>query len=388
MNMKKIFVTISCAVLSTALLSCEEIKGRLLPSVEASADTVKVLEVVEETPKTDSLSILVAGDLMQHQPQINAAFTGRGYDYSDCFALVKDIVSAADLSIANFEVTLGGKPYKGYPCFSAPDDYLRAILDAGFDVLTTGNNHCLDTGKRGLERTLTMMDSLHVPHLGTYRDSLERVKNYPLLVEKNGFRIALLNFTYATNGLQVRKPNIVNYIDTVEIAADIRKAKRMKPDLLIALPHWGIEYSLIPATADKSLADWLFAQGVDHIIGGHPHVVQPMECRNDSSENGGNVLVYSLGNYLSNQYMDNTTGGAMVRLEFTKTGEKVRLEKYGYMLTHCSRPQVSGRKNYRIVPVWMDEELNAGDKAIRDKFVRRMERLFEQNNKQFGYFEL
>ena len=385
MNMKKIIITISCTILSSALFSCDQIRSKMTPA-GVETDTSTVTEVVE-IPQTDSLSILVAGDLMQHQPQINAAYTGSGYDYSECFELVKEIVSDADVAIANFEVTLGGRPYKGYPCFSAPDEYLVAILNAGFDVLTTGNNHCLDTGKRGLERTIVMMDSLNVPHLGTYRDSLERAQHYPLIVEKNGFRIALLNFTYATNGLQVRKPNIVNYIDTVEIASDIRKAKRMKPDLLIALPHWGVEYSLIPAAADKALADWLFAQGVDHIIGGHPHVVQQMECRNDSTADGGNILVYSLGNYISNQYMENTTGGAMVRLDFTKTGDEVKLEKYGYMLTHCSRPQVSGRKNYRIVPVWMDEELNDGDKAIRDRFMRRMDRLFEQHNKNFGPYE-
>ena len=157
--MRKIILTITCAVLSTALISCEQNKSKFLPATEEATDTVAPTEVVE-VPKTDSLSILVAGDLMQHQPQINAAYNGSGYDYTDCFALVKDIVSAADLAIANFEVTLGGRPYKGYPCFSAPDAYLNAILDAGFDILTTGNNHCLDTGKRGLERTLTMMDSL------------------------------------------------------------------------------------------------------------------------------------------------------------------------------------------------------------------------------------
>ena len=339
-----------------------------------------------DTIQTDTISILVTGDLMQHGPQLNAAFNGKSYDYKACFELVSEEVKKADLAIANFEVTLGGKPYKGYPCFSAPDEYLNDIIDAGFDILTTGNNHCLDSGKRGLERTIDMMDSIHVPHLGTYKDREERNKNYPLIVEKNNFKIALLNFTYATNGLRVKEPNVVNYIDTVEIAADILKAKAMHPDIIIAIPHWGIEYSLTPAKADKDLANWLFRKGVDHIIGGHPHVVQPMECRNPGSASGGNILVYSLGNYISNQSKPNTYGGAMVKMVFSKTDGKVRLDDYGYMLTYCSRPQVSGRRNYRIIPVERDDMMNATDKSLCDQYVKNMDNLFSKHNVDFGRF--
>ena len=106
---------------------------------------------------------------MQHQTQIDAARTEDGtYDYTACFAKVKEQISKADLAIGNFEVTLGGKPYCGYPTFSAPDEYLAAIKDAGFDLLLTANNHCLDKGKKGLERTILMLDSLRMTHIGTY----------------------------------------------------------------------------------------------------------------------------------------------------------------------------------------------------------------------------
>ena len=107
---------------------------------------------------TDTLRLLFVGDLMQHQGQINAARTSTGYDYSTCFAYVKEEIKKADLSIANLEVTLGGKPYKGYPAFSAPDEFLTAIHDAGFNVLVTANNHSLDRGKSGLERTIQLID--------------------------------------------------------------------------------------------------------------------------------------------------------------------------------------------------------------------------------------
>ena len=374
--MKKLLVAILAMAIMSPCVSCENTKNKS-GEKESEPDTLRI----------DSLSILFAGDLMQHQGQINAAFNGQAYNYDECFALVKPIISDADIAIANFEVTLGGKPYKGYPCFSAPDEYLFGALNAGFDIMMTGNNHCLDTRKRGLERTIDVMDSMNVPHLGTYKTMQEREKNYPLLVEKNGFRIVLLNFTYATNGLKVQEPNVVNYIDTAQIAQDIKKAKQMNPDLIIAMPHWGIEYSLLPNKPDKDLADWLFKQGVDHIIGGHPHVLQPMECRNANAANGGNLLVYSLGNYISNMTKANTVGGAMVRMDLIKQNGKVKLVNHGYMLVYCSRPQISGKKNYRIVPVNMTDQLNAADKNQCNTFVKKMTELFEKHNVNFGEYK-
>lgn len=145
-----------------------------------------------------------------------------------------------------------GKPYKGYPAFSAPDEFLTAIHDAGFNVLVTANNHSLDRGKSGLERTIQLIDSLKVPHAGTYINADEREKKYPLLLEKNGFRIALLNYTYGTNGIPVTPPNIVNYIDTAIIAKDIEESKAMKPDAIIACMHWGIEYQSLPDKEQNS----------------------------------------------------------------------------------------------------------------------------------------
>ena len=107
----------------------------------------------------------------------------------------------------------GGKPYQGYPTFSAPDEYLQAIKDAGFDVLLTANNHCLDRGKTGLERTITQIESFSIPYAGTYRNAIERKQFYPLFIRKKGFYIAILNYTYGTNGIKASAPNIVNYID-------------------------------------------------------------------------------------------------------------------------------------------------------------------------------
>ena len=180
-----------------------------------------------------TVDLLFAGDLMQHQAQIDAARTATGYNYDSCFTLVKPEIEKADLAVANLEVTLAGKPYKGYPQFSAPDEYLKAVKDAGFDVLVTANNHCLDGGKKGLARTISMLDSLHIPFAGTYRDAAERSRRYPLLVEQNGLRIVFLNYTYGTNGLKVSPPQVVNYIDTLQIRKDIQAARRLRPDAIL-----------------------------------------------------------------------------------------------------------------------------------------------------------
>ncbi len=315
------------------------------------------------------VTLLFAGDLMQHDGQIKAARMADGtYNYDDVFARVKDEVSEADLAIANFEVTLGGPPYRGYPQFCAPDEYLLASIDAGFDVLLTANNHCVDTRERGLRRTIDMMDSLKVHHLGTYKNAAERDKQYPFIIEHDGIRICLLNFTYGTNGIPVPKPFVVNMEDTVEIARDLAKAKTLKPDVIIAFPHWGIEYVQQPNKQQRALVAWLLSHGVDHVIGGHPHVVQPFEVEQRSD--GKHLVVYSLGNYVSNMTKPNTDGGAMVRMTLTKKDGKTEMTSCDYSLFWVSRPATSGKKNFRIFPLSHPiDELNAAERSLRQRFI-------------------
>lgn len=330
----------------------------------------------------ERITLLFAGDLMQHTEQIKAAKTPEGYDYSDCFKHVKEEISRADVAVANLEVTLGGQPYRGYPAFSAPDEFLYAIKDAGFDVLLTANNHCLDRGKKGLERTILMLDSLQLPYAGTYVDSEARSRRYPLLVEKNGFRIALLAYTYATNGLSPVAPTLVNYIDKEQMKEDILAARRMNPDVIIACMHWGVEYRSLPEKAEKELADWLIEQGVDHVIGSHPHVLQPMEVKADTQVNDKHLVVYSLGNFISNMSKVHTDGGAMVKLELKRLWGITRLEKCSYSLVWTSRPVLSGKKNYELYPSEYIMKPLKDEEFIRfSRFLDNSRQLFEHHNK-------
>lgn len=333
------------------------------------------------------LTLLFAGDLMQHQGQIDAAKSDSGYDYSACFRHVKDEISRADIAIANLEVTLGGKPYTGYPMFSAPDEYLKAIKEAGFDVLTTANNHCLDRRKTGLERTILMLDSLRIPHAGTYINAQTRAKRYPLLLERNGFRIVLLSYTYGTNGFKVTPPNVVNYIDKATIAKDLEAARAMHPDAIIACMHWGIEYASLPSDEQKALADWLLERGVDHVIGCHPHVVQPLEVRSDSLKQKQSVVAYSLGNFISNMSAPGTDGGLLLKLELMKSTTPTRLKNCAYSLVWTARPIFSGKKNYELRPANLS--IDSLPEAARNRlkiFINNTRLLMQKHNRDINEY--
>ena len=301
--------------------------------------------------QSQQVSLLFVGDLMQHQAQMDAALRADStYDYSHCFSLVKERISRADIAIGNLEVTLGGKPYRGYPQFSAPDEYLYAIKDAGFDILATANNHSLDRRRRGLERTLTLIDSIGLISVGTYRDAQDRADRYPLIVEKNGIRIALLCATYDTNGIATTPPNIVNSLNRKELAADIQRARLMHPHVIIAFMHWGTEYQQMPSAEQLELGQWLISQGVDHVIGSHPHVIQPIKMTPHAEYPTQHAVVYSLGNYVSNMSITHGDVGMAVELTIEKIGPTTRLKSLVPHLIWTERAILSRHRDFRIIP--------------------------------------
>lgn len=297
------------------------------------------------------VSLLFVGDAMQHKAQLDGAKTKDGYDYSPYFSLIRDSIQNVDLAVVNFETTLPGKAYTGYPAFGSPDAFAYELKDAGFDVFLNANNHCLDRGKKGLERTIEMMDSMEVRYTGTFADEQARELHYPLIVTRNGIRMALLNYTYATNGINVQKPNIVNYIDRKLIYADIEKAKLMKPDIIIANMHWGEEYKLMPNKEQKDLAKFLTDNGVRLVIGSHPHVVQPLDIQQEN-DSITNVVVYSMGNFVSNMRAANTDGGMIVNINLSKNKDNsISIDSCYYSLIYVNKPFVHGKQRFQLIPV-------------------------------------
>lgn len=323
-------------------------------------------------------TLLFAGDAMMHQAQIDAAkVQGSVYDYSDCFTPVDSIIRGADFAVVNLETPVAGGHFSGYPCFNAPDSYVDALRDAGFDLFLTANNHTLDRGDRGLKRTVALLDSLGLPHLGTYADLAARASSLPLIVNVKGFNVGFLNYTYGTNGISVKTDVVVDYIDEARIRADVAAARHAGAEVLAACMHWGEEYTLEPVASERRWADLLTELGVDLIIGGHPHVVQPLEVRTNPLTGRPALLVYSLGNFISNMKTTDTRGGMLASVTLTRDSvgnPVVSAPEYRYVFTV---PPSGHGENFRLYPA---ESVPAAWKSKAEAFINSAERVLSKRN--------
>ncbi|MEX1002313.1 MAG: CapA family protein [Crocinitomicaceae bacterium] len=316
------------------------------------------LFVVVYSQKTDStqqeMSLLFLGDIMGHGPQIKAAYDDdqKKYSYDKTFLYVRDIISEADYAIGNLEVTLAGPPYSGYPQFSSPDELAVACKEAGLDILVTSNNHSCDRGGKGIVRTIKVLDSLGIMHTGTFCDMEDREKHHPLFIENDCMSIAILNYTYGTNGLPYPEPTIVNLLNEELMKKDLEIAKSRNVDKIIVVTHWGSEYKLQPVQYQIDHGRFLFENGADIVIGSHPHVLEKMvwEKQKDSVRQKERLIVYSLGNFVSNQRKRYTDGGAMFKLTLQKEGEETFIKNCGYFLTWVYTPEEEGKRQYYVLP--------------------------------------
>ena len=290
---------------------------------------------------------------MGHAPQIKSAevVAGKKYDYTPCFKFVKPILERADLAIGNLELTLPGKPpYNGYPMFRSPDDLAGALKDAGFDILVTANNHSNDSRGAGVVSTINTLRELGFYQTGTFKNATDRGNTYPLMMYRNNFKLAFLNYTYGTNGVPTDAPTIVNLIDTVQIKKDLAEARARKPHFIIVVMHWGLEYQLTENAEQRSLAKFLIRHGADMVIGAHPHVVQPIRTERVTMPDGSAkevIVVYSLGNFISNQQQPNTDGGILFQVD---------------LLKHKGSPKITVA-NAGIIPIWRYVHKPAGGKS-------------------------
>ena len=326
--------------------------------------------------------LIFVGDAMQHQDQLNQAKSeggGSRYDYSDCFSLIAPVITEADYAVVNLEVPLGGgNDYSGYPCFSAPDSYAEALRDAGFDLFLTANNHCLDRLDRGARRTLTALDRLGVDHIGTYHDAAQRDTLVPFIKDINGIRFAFLNYTYGTNGINPRAGVEISLIDREKIKKEIELSRKAGAEIVCVAVHWGIEYVLHENQAQRDLAQFLTEQDVDLIIGSHPHVIQPMQVVHNDKSGKDVLIVYSLGNFISNMKTIDTRGGALVKVRIERDSEgKARFKNAEYDTFFSAKPEGKGT-NFRVVPSSMADKIPAAqrnhwlmfDKSARSVFDR------------------
>lgn len=259
--------------------------------------------------RTDTVTMSFIGDVMMHARQME-------YDFTQFLAPLERITRDADVSVANMEFTLAGPPYSGYPSFSAPDGYAEDAARKGVDIFLLANNHILDKGPSGLKRTLhrygLYRDSLRTQYTGAGADTGSFKSMNPLVIACKDLRFALVNFTYGTNYPEREGYPRVSRMKREEVADMIQRAKDRNVDYIIALPHWGTEYRLKHSAEQEEWARWLVEQGVDLIIGTHPHVVQ------DSTHISGVPVIYSLGNAVSNMSVQNTRLGLAVTARFVR----------------------------------------------------------------------
>ena len=325
--------------------------------------------------QSDSVTLFFIGDVMMHSSQI-------GRPLGPFLESLQSRAKNADAAIANMEFTLAGKPHTGYPSFSAPDSVASYMASLGFNVFLCANNHILDKGRKGLERTISQYEA--IPGVRFTGVSLSEKKDSlinPLILRINGIRIALINFTYGTNCGPAGGWPRVNYLRKDDILRAIARARRAGCDYIIALPHWGEEYKLRHNRSQEETARWLAGNGIDLIIGTHPHVVQD-SCIIRTG-NGRKVPVfYSLGNAVSNMSATNTQLELALTIKLKRhlmgqtTLESIRVE---YLW--CTRPgALIG--NYKTIPVaeYAGRRSEWLDPSDYDRMLRSLENVKKYTN--------
>lgn len=322
----------------------------------------------------DTVTICFTGDIMMHSRQME-------FDFSGYFKNVEYMFKAADMTVANMEFTLAGEPYTGYPRFSAPDKYAEYIADSGVNVFLCANNHILDRGSEGAERTLEQYRKLSASHgiifTGAAGNPEEMDATTPLIIETKGAKIAFINFTYGTNlGSTDHWPRI-NYLGQKEYLRTALEKAEEKADFTIVLPHWGEEYNLTHSEDQENTARWLIENGADMIIGTHPHVVQEIGYLEDIP------VAYSLGNAVSNMSASNTQMGMIVTAKLTvESNGRLRLTSFVPTYTWCSRPGGFGT-GYAVVPV--SEQIGRQNEWLGqweyDKMITTYDRIKKTHNR-------
>lgn len=379
----------------------KEIPVSAIPqTVEEEVVEDKVVPEEEELPppKEDVIKhakLTVTGDLMVHSWQYNEAYNSETgvYDFSHNFSEIKKYFAESDLVIGNLETVFAGEDrgISDYPNFNTPDAFGNALKDAGFNLLTTANNHCMDKGTDGLNRTIEVLDGLGIDHFGTYLSQEQR--DNILVKEVNGIKIAFLSYTYGTNGMPVSEDYSVNLIDGGNMESDISRAKDMA-DLVVVMPHMGTEYEETVRDEYKALADKMFAAGADIILASHPHVLQPMEYRTITNSDGttrDGFIIYSLGNCISSQTTPPRNAGVILNLEIQQLNDqKPEIKQVSVIPIWTQFRNVKEQDHFIVRSVYdmlslSDEALKA---TVRAKDIKRLKEIQVQSTKTLLGYEV
>jgi poly-gamma-glutamate synthesis protein (capsule biosynthesis protein) len=344
--------------------------------------------------------LIAVGDIMMHLPQTRSGYDPESgtYSFHHFFEMVKPFLSAGDWVIGNLETPLADgdrRGYTGYPEFNAPPELADALKEAGFNILTTANNHALDRRESGVLRTLENLRDRGLVAVGTHAspEEAERVT----VVEKNGVSLAILAYTYGTNGIPIPegKDYLVNLINEEKIANDIKKARSAGADAVAVALHFGTEYQTMPSDEQKRLARSLLAKGADLILGSHPHVLQPYEIVEAAREDGTvkeGIILYSMGNFISNQDRLNNNGkptdiGAIFEIGIKKQmpGGPVSFTGVRAIPTYVHKYSKDGVTRHRVLPLEA-VLLERDDALLTEKDYVRLEQYWAETNAHLAAF--
>lgn len=321
-------------------------------------DELKETDISENEPKiieSPSIEIVMVGDMLMHERVMESGLKEDGiYNFDHIFSNVKDTIENADLALVNQETILGGTDLglSGYPAFNSPYELGDSLVNAGFDVILHATNHTLDKGKTGVLNCMNFWDTNYpdISYLGINKSQEEQDTDI-YIYEQDGIKIAILNYTYGTNGISTPSdmPYIVNYLDEEKVIEDLKLAEE-NADFTIVCPHWGTEYVLTATDSQKKWAKIFMENGADLVIGTHPHVIEPIEMMAD--ENGNQMLVYySIGNFVNGTSGtgDGTTnrmigGIADVTISLNEDG-KAYIESYDVIPVVC---HIDDKQDYTV----------------------------------------
>ncbi len=334
---------------------------------------------------TATASIGVTGDIMGHLPVINAGKTADGYDYAEVYQYIKPYYESYDVMIANLEVNLGGPEagaYQGYPTFNSPDGMAKSLKDAGVDMVLTANNHSYDIGHNSFIRTQTTLAEMGLDHLGTRLNADDPAYT---IRDVNGIKVGMVCYTYETgdpanprkqlNGIPMSEADsalissfnyndLEGFYEEVEDTLSAMEAEGAQASMLFI--HWGDEYALTPNKNQTAIAQQLCELGVDVIVGGHPHVIEPFATLT-SQEGHTTYCIYSVGNAISNQRTETlatttknaayTEDGMIFGVTFNLWNDgSVEIGEINILPTWVNKESKGGRMTYSIIPLDMAVE--------------------------------
>ena len=333
-------------------------------SISVPTETFSNNNISEEAENKDenepiTFTLTALGDTLCHNTQYWDAYNSatNEYDFSYVYEDIVKYTESSDITIGSLETTFAGpeRGYSNYPTFNTPDSLATALKNIGVDVISQAGNHALDYGYSGLCRTIDVLDNAGISHLGTYKTKEDQEQ---LLIKNvKGVNIAFINYTYGTNGIPLPsdKPYCVNLIDKDLIKKQIELAKSLNVDIIVACMHWGTEYRTTANSEQKELADFLFQNGVDIILGNHPHVLEPMEKRAITLEDGTEkevFVVYALGNFTADQRAEITRDSAILNLTITKNSNgKISIDKANYVPIYMYKNSSVKTHKFKILDI-------------------------------------